>query len=120
MTGFVDPRLQMMGSTFMPANLSAPYAPSGVPQFAGAPQQQQGLSLQQSFQQHNQAQRGSTAPKVPWALTKAERKQYDQIFRAWDTHGTGFISGETALQVFGQSGLEKNDMARIWCVCHRL
>ncbi|KAF8589690.1 hypothetical protein K439DRAFT_300209 [Ramaria rubella] len=114
MTGFVDPRLQMMGSTFMPANLSAPYAPSGVPQFASVPQQQQGLSLQQSFQQHNQDQRGTAAPKVPWALSKAERKQYDQIFRAWDTNGTGFISGETALQVFGQSGLEKNDMARIW------
>ena len=116
MTGFVDPRLQMMGSTFMPANLSAPYAPSGAPQFAGAPQQQQGLSLQQSFQQHNQTQRGSAAPRVPWALSKAERKQYDQIFRAWDTQGTGFIGGETALQVFGQSGLDRDDMRRIWFV----
>ena len=117
MTGFIDPHLQMMGSMFMPANLSAPYALSGVPQFTSVLQQQQGLLLQQSFKQHNQAQRGSAAPRVPWELSKVERKQYDQIFHAWDTQGTactGFISGETALQVVGQSGLEKNNMAHIW------
>src|SRR5258707_10278506 len=28
-TGFSDPRLQMMSSTFMPANIQAPFAPSG-------------------------------------------------------------------------------------------
>ena len=44
----------------------------------------------------------------------AEKKQYDKIFRAWDTSSSGFISGETALQVFGQSGLGKNDLALIW------
>ena len=46
--------------------------------------------------------------------TPAEKKQYDQIFRAWDTQGTGFISGQTALEVFGQSGLDRNDLAKIW------
>lgn len=117
MTGFVDPRLQMMQSTFMPANISAPYSAGGLP-LLQQQQQQNGLSLQQSFQQHNQAQRGTTAPKIPWALSKAEKKNYDQIFRAWDSQSTGFISGQTALEVFGQSGLEKNDLARIWCV-HR-
>jgi hypothetical protein len=116
MTGFVDPRLQMMQSTFMPANISAPYGAGGLPQLQPPPQQQGGLSLQQSFQQHNQAQRGNTAPKIPWALSKAEKKNYDQIFRAWDAHATGFISGQTALEVFGQSGLDKNDLAKIWWV----
>ncbi|KAG8217055.1 hypothetical protein J3R82DRAFT_5048 [Butyriboletus roseoflavus] len=110
-TGFVDPRLQMMSSSFMPVNVSAPYTSGGVPQLAPLPQQQLGgLSLQQSFQQHNQAHGRGTAPKIPWALSKAEKKQYDQIFRAWDAQGTGFISG----QVFGQSGLDRNDLARIW------
>ncbi|OBZ75962.1 Actin cytoskeleton-regulatory complex protein pan1 [Grifola frondosa] len=113
MTGFVDPRLQMMSNTFLPANTAAPYNPAGVPQFQP---QMGGLSLQQSFQQHNEAQRGSAVPKVPWALSKAEKKSYDQIFRAWDTRGTGFISGETALEVFGQSGLDKNDLAKIWAL----
>jgi actin cytoskeleton-regulatory complex protein PAN1 len=114
MTGYVDPRLQMMGSSFMPANISAPYTPSGLPQFA--PQAPSGLALQQSIQQHNQSQRGTMAPKIPWALSRAEKKQYDQIFRVWDAQGTGFIDGSTALQVFGQSGLPQNDMARIWYV----
>lgn len=111
MTGFVDPRLTMMTNTFLPANTSAPYNAAGVPQFQ---QQQNGFNLQQSFQQHNQAQRGNTAPRVPWALSKAEKKNYDQIFRAWDMQGTGFISGQTALEVFGQSGLDRNDLAKIW------
>ncbi|OAX41282.1 hypothetical protein K503DRAFT_712926 [Rhizopogon vinicolor AM-OR11-026] len=108
-TGYVDPRLQMMSSSFMPANVS------GIPQLSAPPQQQLGgLSLQQSFQQHNQTRGIGSAPKVPWALSKSEKKQYDQIFRAWDAQGTGFVSGQTALEVFGQSGLDKNDLARIW------
>ena len=111
MTGYVDPRLQMMSSTFLPANTSSPYNAAGAPQFQ---QQQSGVSLQQSFLQHNQNQRGTAAPKVPWTLSKAEKKSYDQIFRAWDTRGEGFITGQTALEVFGQSGLDKNDLAKIW------
>jgi len=109
-TGYVDPRLQMMSSTFMPINTSMPYNAGGAPQL---PSQtlQGGLNLQQSFQQHNQA---AAPPRVPWALSKAEKKSYDSIFRAWDTHNTGFISGQTALEVFGQSGLSKDDLARIW------
>ncbi|KAG0696987.1 hypothetical protein DFH29DRAFT_177347 [Suillus ampliporus] len=114
-TGFVDPRLQMMSSSFLPANGSAPYSAGGMPQLAAPPQQQLGgLSLQQSFQQHNQARGIGSAPRIPWTLSKSEKKQYDQIFRAWDAQGTGFINGQTALEVFGQSGLDKNDLARIW------
>ncbi|KAF8638846.1 hypothetical protein AX17_001904 [Amanita inopinata Kibby_2008] len=110
-TGFVDPRLQLMSSTFMPMNTSAPYSVGGVPLLA--PQQQ---DLQQSFQQHNQTQRGTTNQHVSWALTKAEKKNYDNIFRSWDAQGTGFISGQTALEVFGASGLPKEDLARIWAL----
>ena len=114
-TGFVDPRLQMMSSTFLPANPAAPYNPAGAPQLLQPLQQLGGLSLQQSFQQHNQEVKGTAAPAVPWTLSKGEKKSYDQIFRAWDTSNTGFIDGKTAIEVFGQSGLDKNDLARIWC-----
>ena len=95
----------------MPANVSAPYTSRGVPQ-----QQLGGLSLRQSFQQHSRANGRGTTPENSWALSKAEKKQYDQIFRAWDVQGTGFIGGQTALEVFGQSGLERNDLAKIWSV----
>ncbi|KAL5528859.1 hypothetical protein ACEPAG_4833 [Sanghuangporus baumii] len=111
MTGYVDPRLQMMSSSFMPANPSMPFS-GGVPQFAGNPSGP-GTSLQQSIQQYNQQ---STTPKMSWALSKVEKKNYDQIFRAWDTHSTGYINGQTALEVFGQSGLDKNTLAKIWAL----
>jgi actin cytoskeleton-regulatory complex protein PAN1 len=110
-TGYVDPRLQMMSTTFMPANVSSPYTSGGVPQLPPT-QLPGGLNLQQSFQE--QAQLGTSSPKLSWALTKNEKKSYDAIFRAWDTQGTGFINGQTALEVFGQSGLDKNDLAKIW------
>ena len=115
-TGFIDPRLQMMSSTFLPANQSSPYNAAGAPQLFQPQQQLGGLSLQQSFQQHNQEVKGTAAPRVPWALSKGEKKSYDQIFRAWDASGTGFIDGGTAIEVFGQSGLGKDDLARIWYV----
>lgn len=119
MTGFVDPRLQMMSGVFLPSNMATPYGAGGAPQLPSA-QQPGGMSLQQSFQQLNQDVRGTAAPKVPWALSKGEKKSYDQIFRAWDTASTGFIDGRTALEVFGQSGLDRNDLARIWCVAPSL
>lgn len=112
-TGFIDQRLQMMSGAFLPSNMASPYGAGGAPQLPNA-QLPGGLSLQQGFQQLNQDVRGTAAPKVPWALSKGEKKSYDQIFRAWDTSNTGFIDGKTALEVFGQSGLDRNDLARIW------
>ncbi|KAF9481352.1 hypothetical protein BDN70DRAFT_912316 [Pholiota conissans] len=109
MTGFVDPRIMMMTQTFMPTNTSAPYGPGGVPQL---PQQQQNLVT--SIQELNQTQRGTTQQQIPWALSKAEKKNYNNIFRSWDAQNTGFINGTTALEVFGASGLPKDDLARIW------
>ncbi|KAF8626353.1 hypothetical protein AX15_005009 [Amanita polypyramis BW_CC] len=113
-TGYVDPRLQLMSNSFMPMNTSAPYSAGGAPLLAT---QQQ--NLQQSFQQHNQVQRGTTGQQMSWALSKTEKKQYDQIFRSWDAQSTGFISGQTALEVFGASGLNKEDLARIWALADK-
>ncbi|KIK68649.1 hypothetical protein GYMLUDRAFT_36129 [Collybiopsis luxurians FD-317 M1] len=107
-TGFVDPKLQMMSNTFMPINTAMPYSVTGAPQLPST--LQGGMNLQQSFQQQNQG----SAPKISWALSKAEKKQYDQIFRAWDSHNTGFIEGSNAQSVFGQSGLSEQELARIW------
>lgn len=106
-TGFMDPRLTMMGSTFMPT------AGGNFP-MGGAAQYNGGTTLQQSIAQHNQDKRGTTQQRIPWALSKQERKQYDQIFRAWDATGSGFLDGQKALEVFGASGLDKNDLVKIW------
>ena len=112
MTGYVDPRLQMMSQTFMPTTAFGGAA-GGTPQLAPPPQQ----NLVQSIQQHNEAARGTARQTMSWALTKAEKKNYNDIFRNWDAQNTGFISGPTALEVFGASGLPKDDLARIWYVC---
>lgn len=51
---------------------------------------------------------------IPWAITKDEKKLYDEIFRAWDGLHKGYISGDQAIEIMGQSGLEKPDLERIW------
>ncbi|KAG5937721.1 actin organization and endocytosis protein [Claviceps sorghi] len=51
---------------------------------------------------------------IPWAITKEEKTRYDSLFRAWDGLGKGYIGGDQAIEIFGQSGLEKPDLERIW------
>jgi hypothetical protein len=52
--------------------------------------------------------------KVPWAITKDEKKLYDDVFKSWDGFGRGFIAGPEAIEIFSQSGLAKSDLERIW------
>lgn len=56
----------------------------------------------------------SGSAKVPWAVTKDEKKVYDQIFKAWDRFSKGFIGGDVAIEAMGQSGLPKSDLEKIW------
>ena len=51
---------------------------------------------------------------VPWAVTKDEKKIYDDLFKAWDGFNRGYITGDQAIEIFGQSGLEKSDLETIW------
>ncbi|KAK1815260.1 actin organization and endocytosis protein [Friedmanniomyces endolithicus] len=51
---------------------------------------------------------------VPWAVTKDEKKLYDDMFKAWDGFGKGYITGNQAIEIFGQSGLDKADLEKIW------
>lgn len=51
---------------------------------------------------------------VPWAITKEEKRVYDDLFRAWDGLHKGFIGGDTAIEIMGQSGLNRNDLEAIW------
>ncbi|KAF2266378.1 hypothetical protein CC78DRAFT_615188 [Lojkania enalia] len=52
--------------------------------------------------------------QIPWAITKGEKKLYDETFKAWDGLNKGYISGDQALEIFGQSGLPRPDLERIW------
>lgn len=57
---------------------------------------------------------GGAAGKISWAITKSEKKIFDDIFDAWDGLGRGFISGQTAVEIMGQSGLDRSDLEKIW------
>merc|ERR1719487_181433 len=90
-----------------------------MPQRTGMPppqqqRQQQQPSLQQQFQQNNQQQLGQASVRIPWKLTPEEKKRYDQIFRAWDQQGSGFLPGSMAKEVFGQAGLGTDELMAIW------
>ncbi|KAI9893646.1 MAG: actin organization and endocytosis protein [Vezdaea aestivalis] len=53
---------------------------------------------------------------VPWAVTKDEKRIYDNLFKQWDGFGRGYIGGGEAIEAFGQSGLDKPDLERIWAL----
>jgi actin cytoskeleton-regulatory complex protein PAN1 len=99
--------------------------PTGVPGqwgFVNAPAT--GLPNIEALQQRLMPQAGreggyttqglSGTAKVPWAVTKDEKKIYDQLFKAWDGFNKGFISGDVAIEIMGQSGLERRDLEAIW------
>jgi hypothetical protein len=52
--------------------------------------------------------------KIPWAVTNEEKKQYTKIFKAWDTEKRGVLTGDTAKEIFSQSGLPQNVLMQIW------
>lgn len=102
--------------------MSAQFLPSSTP-FSGAPvasnmnfsnASMQPSTFQNQIQNLSQQQQGSREPNIPWALSKEEKKSYDAIFRAWDQSGSGFVSGDVAREVFGQSGLDRDGLMQIW------
>lgn len=63
----------------------------------------------------NQTTAGLTGnATIPWAITKGEKKLYDDTFKAWDGMGKGYIAGAQAIEILGQSGLPKADLEKIW------
>lgn len=110
-TGFIGSNMSPGGmlpqpTGFMGGNM---YGTGAVPQ---PPPQQQ--SLFPSMAQPNQQQHGAPTQQLSWTLSKAEKKKYNDTFRSWDPQNTNFIDGATALNVFRDTGLPQNDLARIW------
>lgn len=130
-TGYTGPRppLPPMPSgyenTMSPQQTGLVAQPTGIPGqwgFVNAPAG--GLPNIEALQQRLMPQAGreggyttqglSGNAKVPWAVTKDEKTIYDQLFRAWDGLGKGYISGDVAIEIMGQSGLERPDLESIW------
>ncbi|KAJ5356448.1 hypothetical protein N7517_011057 [Penicillium concentricum] len=113
----------MQGLGVQPTGLAA--QPTGMPgQWGFINTPAQGLPNIEAMKQQLMPQPGreggfsavglSGNATVAWAITKEEKKIYDDLFRAWDGFHKGFISGETAIEIMGQSGLNRKDLERIW------
>lgn len=137
-TGYNGPRPPMppmptstVGSTLSPHTALAPQPTGLAPQPTGQPGQwgfvnapAGGLPGLEALKNQLMPQPGreggfTTAglagnATIPWAVTKEEKKIYDQLFRAWDGLNKGYIGGETAKEIMGQSGLSREDLERIW------
>lgn len=133
-TGYSGPRPPLppmptgFGSNLTPSQTGlAPLAaqPTGIPGqwgFVNAPST--GLPNIEALKQQLMPQPGreggyttaglSGNATIPWAITKEEKKIYDDLFRAWDGLHKGYIGGDTAIEIMGQSGLDRNDLERIW------
>ncbi|KAK6071629.1 hypothetical protein SCUP515_07826 [Seiridium cupressi] len=99
--------------TGMPGQWGLVNAPaSGLPNIDAL---QARMMPQQGREQQNYTTAGLSGNAViPWAITKDEKKMYDELFRAWDGLHKGYIGGDVAIEIMGQSGLEKPDLERIW------
>ncbi|KAJ5675825.1 hypothetical protein N7462_008722 [Penicillium macrosclerotiorum] len=138
-TGYTGPRPPMppmptgFGSNLSPAQTGGLAAqptgltaqPTGIPgQWGFINTPAQGLPNIEAMKQQLMPQPGreggfttanlSGNATVAWAITKEEKKIYDDLFRAWDGFRKGFIGGETAIEIMGQSGLNRKDLERIW------
>lgn len=114
MTGaFADPSVRLMYTQFLPA--AQPY--SGMPAPSNMNFNQNSLQpaqFQSKLQSLSQIQAGPAKKGLSWAMSKEERKSYDNIFRAWDSKRTGWISGDVARELFSQSGLSREQLLQIW------
>ncbi|KAL4992493.1 actin cytoskeleton-regulatory complex protein pan1 [Aspergillus falconensis] len=131
-TGYSGPRPPMppmptgFGSNISPSQTGGLVAqPTGIPGqwgFVNAPAS--GLPNIDALKQQLMPQPGreggfsaaglSGNANIPWAITKEEKRIYDDLFRAWDGLHKGFIGGDTAIEIMGQSGLARNDLEAIW------
>ncbi|TQB68777.1 actin organization and endocytosis protein [Monascus purpureus] len=133
-TGYSGPRPPLppmptgFGSNLTPSQTgSAPLVaqPTGIPGqwgFVNAPST--GLPNIEALKQQLMPQPGreggfttaglSGNATIPWAITKEEKRIYDDLFKAWDGLRKGYIGGDTAIEIMGQSGLDRSDLERIW------
>ncbi|RMZ80417.1 hypothetical protein DV737_g3042, partial [Chaetothyriales sp. CBS 132003] len=112
-TGYGGPRPPMppmptgfsqVPSAQQPAPLQA--MPTGIPGqwgFVNAPAS--GLPNIDALKQRLMPQAG---------LTKDEKAIYDDLFRAWVGFNKAVIAGDVAIELMGQSGLERKDLEAIW------
>lgn len=61
----------------------------------------------------------SEANKISWKISPEDRQRYREIFQAWEGSGSGYMSGDTAKDVFTQSQLPPGDLMKIWTLADK-
>ncbi|KAI9255048.1 hypothetical protein BDA99DRAFT_517766 [Phascolomyces articulosus] len=62
---------------------------------------------------------GRFGAAISWKISPEEKQRYREIFRAWNTPGEDYMSGEIAREVLMQSGLAEQDLMKIWHLADR-
>jgi epidermal growth factor receptor substrate 15 len=57
---------------------------------------------------------GASIPELLWQITPQEKAKFEEIFEKADEDKDGFITGPQAKKLFSRSGLEMEDLGKIW------
>lgn len=98
------------GSGSRPGSSAVPNLPPPPPQFAGFNQRPQSPITRQQVGTPLSAQ--STGES--WLVSPADKARFDSIFATIDRQGRGFITGEQAVEFFGNARLPEEVLAQIW------
>ncbi|KAK5081096.1 hypothetical protein LTR70_008603 [Exophiala xenobiotica] len=120
----LPPGLLDAASRRAPSRLSAGQVPGRPTSSAGPPQMQPqftGMQTQprpQSPMVNRQLATGTPlsaqSTGEPWMINAADKARFDSVFATVDTAGQGFISGEQAVQFFGNARLPEEVLAQVW------
>lgn len=83
--------------------------PAIAPQFSGYGRPQSPISRAQVGTPLSQQSTGEG-----WLITPPDKARFDQIFSTIDKSGSGYISGEQAVEFFGNARLPEESLAQIW------
>lgn len=94
------------------------YPGAGLPPVPGIPPQFTGMSAvrPQSPIARQQVRTPLSAQSTGdgWAISPADKAKFDQIFNSLDTSNRGFITGDQAVDFFGNARLPEETLAQIW------
>lgn len=51
-----------------------------------------------------------------WHVNTKEKNEFEKFFKMADTNNLGYLSGETAKDMFVKSGLDKGNLSKIWYI----
>ena len=120
----LPPGLLDAASRRAPSRLSAGQVPARPSSSAGAPHMQPQFAAMQAQPRPQSPmvnrQLGAAAPLSaqstgePWMINAADKARFDSVFATVDTAGQGFITGEQAVQFFGNARLPEEVLAQVW------